>query len=140
MDAAAQYIPDQENYASVLGQRYASTDEDEIPLASRHQWQPSAAGTFSQPQAYLEPSYFPSGSGPVPNSNPSSQVPVYQSAPFGLGTLVNAPSHDSSPETPIHNTSDSWKGEDKQELLETLLETIGRCDEDEWHRSSRLCG
>lgn len=30
----------------------------------------------------------------------------------------------------MHLTSGSWKGEDKQELLETLFETIGSCDED----------
>lgn len=126
---AAQYIPDQGNYASLFGQRYASTEEDEIPLAYHHQWQPGTAGNLSQTQSYLEPSYFPSALGPVPNSDPSSQVAGYQSAPFGHGTLLSGPSHDSSTETPAHNTSDSWKGENKQELLETLLETIGSCDE-----------
>lgn len=30
--------------------------------------------------------------------------------------------------TPIPNSS-AWKGKSKQELLETLLETIGSCDE-----------
>lgn len=122
-------IPGRENHTSLYGQ-HSGPKEDESPQAYHHQWQPGPAGNFPPTQQYLEPSYFPSAMAPQSNSDTSSQLPLYQPAPHTQDAVYNTRSHESLTETHVHTAPASWKGEDKQELLETLFETIGSCDED----------
>lgn len=123
------FMTGQGNHINWYSQRRSSMTGEEDPRLSHHQWRPGIGGTqFPPAQPYASTSYIPppSSSEPFANSDPSSHLP---SATTAQGTLTNAP-HQSAVRQLPEDALSSWKGETKQELLETLLETIGSCDED----------
>ncbi|KAJ5656618.1 hypothetical protein N7507_008568 [Penicillium longicatenatum] len=105
---------------------------------------PHASTSGYEPQLYHNPQWGQGQFAPVhPYSNPfysSSSIDAFAHAntdPLNGHSSQTSHSPDSqqfsSPETlsrhPLFTMPSSWTGKGKQELLETLLETIGSCDE-----------
>ncbi|KAJ5945595.1 hypothetical protein N7454_002434 [Penicillium verhagenii] len=86
---------------------------------------------FTPAQPYLN-SYYSSSSGAFAHANTDPHQDLYQSQTLHSQSQSSQP-QSVSPESISHSLlamSSSWTGEGKQELLETLLETIGSCDEE----------
>ncbi|KAJ5938940.1 hypothetical protein N7466_002074 [Penicillium verhagenii] len=86
---------------------------------------------FTPAQPYLN-SYYSSSSGAFAHANTDPHQDLYQSQTLHSQSQSSQP-QPISPESISHSLlamSSSWTGEGKQELLETLLETIGSCDEE----------
>lgn len=124
-------LPIHDNYTKLYEQRYPSTEGDERSHTYHGQWRADASGNrFPPVHQYPESSYYPSTVGAYTNSDPSSHHPLYQPAPIAQAAPPNAFHQETFTENPANTIPSSWKGKGKQELLETLLETIGGCDED----------
>lgn len=130
---AHHYIPGHGNYTNIYKEEYSSKHDDERSHVHQPQWGPGAAG-HQVPSAppYPDSSYYSSPSissfantDPNPHTHPSQPAPLAQRV-----STHHPPNQESFTPSPISAIPSSWKGEGKQELLETLLETIGSCDEE----------
>lgn len=96
---------------------------------AHHQWGQNASG----PQVDAPPLWRDALSYQFINAfnnadqNANSQIPASQHAPLAQGA-PDSLGHGYGP-SPLQSFPSSWRGQEKQDLLETLLETIGSCDE-----------
>ncbi|KAJ5102057.1 transcriptional regulator family: Fungal Specific TF [Penicillium alfredii] len=124
------YMGSQGDYAARYGQTTAlprTNEEEQV-----HAYHPS--GPWGQdayapglPPSQHSPSPYSSSSIPL-HSHPNTVALISQSPAVAGGHLTPA-SIRASLSSPAHAPSTSWKGQGKQALLETLLGTIGSCDE-----------
>jgi hypothetical protein len=101
------------------------TNNDPQSHAYQQQWGNDAGHVYLPVHAYPDSSHYSSSSLAFPNDPVA--LPLSQSLP------QNAPTHmpdESFRASPFEAIPSSWKGEGRQELLETLLRTIGSCDEE----------
>lgn len=119
------YVAGYDNYANHY-KEYGRND-DQQSHAYQQQWRHDAGHQYPPAHAYSDSSHYSSSLGAFSN-DPSAHLPLSHSVP------QNAPTHmprdESFRASPFEAIPDSWKGEGKQELLETLLRTIGSCDEE----------
>jgi hypothetical protein len=133
---AVTYYPDQ----SVI---YPIQLEDDRPMFPQWVDGSSQQGQYQQLYQHQTPSHSSINNfASIPNINTATinPNPYTDATQFPLPTAIPAiaadtsilanstPQHTPSP-TIMNSIPSSWKGQGKQELLETLLETIGTCDE-----------
>jgi hypothetical protein len=138
---ARPYYPDQSVNYPILSTQYGEEDRPAFP-----QWgdvHSQQQGQFQRGYPHQTPSHSSTNTfanisnihTAISNRNPYTDAPPFP-LPTPTPAIVADPSIFPNPTSQHINSSaitnhipNSWKGQGKQELLETLLETIGSCDE-----------
>jgi hypothetical protein len=129
-DSPVYAVEDPNRIQPYIGHDYTNYNEsvthhDQQITHAYQQWGHDAGHQFPHAQMYPDSSHHTS-SALGAFSNDPAHLPLTQ-------PLAQNASHvpdESFRATPFHAIPDTWKGAGKQELLETLLRTIGSCDEE----------
>lgn len=125
---------DSANFSSLYLDEHSNANEK--PHAYHPAWGQGddAAGNQFPVRRFPDPSYYSSSSFLGTFTNADSHANPHLSNPQHIpegppDQFVNL-NQETFPSNSMDFISSSWKGEGRQELLETLLETIGSCDEE----------
>ncbi|KAJ5587099.1 transcriptional regulator family: Fungal Specific TF [Penicillium hispanicum] len=125
---------DSANFSSLYFDEHSNANEKPQPYSPAWGQGHDAVGHQFPARMFPNPSYYssPSVLGTFTNAGSYANLQISNPEPIPEGSLdqVANVSQETFPLKPTDSISSSWKGEGKQELLETLLETIGSCDEE----------
>jgi len=120
------YVAGHDNYMDHY--KGYSTDDVQRFHAYQQQWGHDAGHQYPPTHAHPNPSYYSSSSLGALSNDPHAQLPSSHSL---QNPPTRIPSGESFRASPFEAIPSSWKGEGKQELLQTILRTIGSCDEEQ---------